>query len=97
MLELTIEGKKQLSMELDTGAAMMIVSERTWKAIFPKLPLRKSTVKLKTYMGEPLEIAGERNVPVVYGKQECTLPLVVVAGNGPSLFGLSWLEHIRLD
>ncbi len=66
MLELTFEGKP-LSMELDTGAAMTIVSERTWKATFPKLPLRKSTVKLRTYTGEPLEIAGECEVPVVYG------------------------------
>ncbi len=31
MLELTIE-RKPLSMELDTGAAMTIVSERTWMA-----------------------------------------------------------------
>ena len=27
----------------------------------------------------------------------CTLPLIVVAGNGPTLFGREWLSTIKLD
>jgi len=54
-------------------------------------------VKLKTYTGEPLRIMGEANLHVRYDSQEHTLPLVVVAGSGPSLFGLNWLDKITLD
>ena len=34
---------------------------------------------------------------VTYGQQERCLPLVVVAGVGPSLFGRNWLHDIQLD
>ena len=54
-------------------------------------------MKLKTYTGEPLRIMGEANLHVRYDSQEHTLPLVVVAGSGPSLFGLNWLDKITLD
>ena len=29
--------------------------------------------------------------------QTAKLPLVVVKGNGPNLFGRDWLHHIKLD
>ena len=32
-----------------------------------------------------------------YGKQDESLRLTVVEGEGPSLFGRDWLKHIRLD
>ena len=34
---------------------------------------------------------------MAYGEQVCRLPLVVVGGCGPSLFGLNWLRQITLD
>ena len=34
---------------------------------------------------------------VSYKNQTAKLPLVVVEGNGPSLFGRDWLQHINLD
>ena len=32
-----------------------------------------------------------------YGDQTRTLPLIVVSGDGPALFGRDWLREIRLD
>ena len=52
---------------------------------------------MKTYTGEPLKILGERKVTVGYKDQSCKLPVVVVAGDGPALFGLNWLEQLTLD
>ena len=34
---------------------------------------------------------------VEYKGQAVQLPLIVVKGEGPSLFGKNWLEHLRLD
>ena len=49
------------------------------------------------YTGEPLPVIGMLDVEVTYGPQQATLPLIVVQGKGPSLFGRNWMEVIRLN
>ena len=88
---------KKLVMEVDTGAALSIISETTRKARFPGLRLHKSNVILKTYTEEPMQVVGNLHVRVHYGSQQAKLVLVVVGGDGPSLFGRNWLNYIRLD
>ena len=88
---------RQLEMELDTGAAVSIISDETRKTLFADQKLRKSTLVLKTYTEEPMQVVGQLNVRVKYGVQEAKLVLVVVGGNGPSLFGRNWLKYLRLD
>ena len=78
-----------LPMELDTGAAVSLVSQKTWKQYFPAGKLEKSDILLKTYSGEPLKVEGQAEVQV-------ELPLLA-AGKGPSLWGRNWLESIQLD
>lgn len=85
-------------MELDTGAAVSIISEDTKKSLFPDVPLQHSRITLRTYTGERIEVAGEIQVNVQYGQQAVErLPLVVVKGGGPPLFGRNWLGRIQLD
>ena len=55
--------------------------------LFPDLKVHESKVILRTYTDEPIEIVGQLNVKVQYGGQTRVLVLVVVAGDGPSLFG----------
>ena len=86
-----------LKMEIDTGAAISIISEATRKAKFSKLKLRKSNILLKTYTDEAMMVTGQINVCVNYGEQVARLVLVVVAGSGPSLFGRNWLKYLQLD
>lgn len=93
---LSLDGNP-VSLELDTGAAVTIVSEGIYKAYLKHLPMQKSSVKLKDYGGERVPILGEVKVPVVYGNQRHNLPLRVVQGNKPSLLGRDWLEDIKLD
>ena len=95
-VEVQFDGKP-LTMELDTGAAMSLVSEATYRSLFVEKALQQSRVRLRTYSGEPLKVAGQRKVLVLYGDQQAELLLVVVEGNGASLFGRSWLQHIRLN
>ena len=49
------------------------------------------------HTGDHLQVLGSIEVGVVYKKQSYTLPLLVVAGNGPSLLGRDWLASIQLD
>ena len=93
---LSLNGK-DLEMEVDTGAALSVISEATKQAVFPSETLRPSDLVLKTYTNERMEVKGTLNMRVQYGDQKEKLVLVVVAGDGPSLMGRNWLKYLRLD
>ena len=95
-VDLQLEGKP-LRMEVDTGAAVSLVSEMTYRSLFPTLQLQPSMTKLRTYSGEPLTVLGQREVKVQHGEQTAQLSLLVVQGEGPSLLGRNWLRVFRLD
>ncbi len=80
-------------MEVDTGAALSIISAEVKKKLFAEVPLLQSQVLLQTYTGERMQVLGEIRVQAKYGKQEKPLMLVVVKGSGPTLFGRNWLEQ----
>ena len=85
------------SMELDTGASVSIMSEEAWRRRFPKVPLEASQIKLKTYTIEALKIIGQALVEATYQDQTSKLPLQILKGNGPDLFGRNWLKNIKLN
>ena len=87
----------QIPMEIDTWASMSIMSEDTYRKIWPKKKLAVSKVRLQTYSKEPLPVVGAREVLVQYEGQSATLPLIVVKGNGPTLLGRNWLGTIRIN
>lgn len=87
-------------MELDTGASLSILSEKTFCSLWstqarPKL--QTSSVKLHTYTKEAIKVLGSITVKVTYKTQMKDLPLLVVAGEGPSLLGRFWLTELQLD
>ena len=88
---------KLLSMEIDTGAAVSIISEESKNRLFPDAVLKKSYLRMQTYTGQRMTVQGYLEVEVRYGEQKKNLHLFVVTGTGPSLLGRSWLTHIRLD
>lgn len=59
--------------------------------------LETTDISLRTYLGEELQVIGVITVTMCYEEQSADLPLVVVAGEGTSLFGRNWLEHIKLN
>ena len=73
------------------------MSEKTLKQKLPHLELQPSAVILKTYSGEQLKVLGQAQVKVTYKTQEVETPLIVVAGEGPTLFGRNWLHVLQLD
>ncbi len=84
-----------LPMEIDTGASRSIMSEPRFKKLWPNKILEPSEIKLKTYSQEPLPVVGSVDVRVKYGEQSATLPLLIVKGDGPTLFGRDWMSIIR--
>ena len=89
----------QANMEVDTGASLSIISEATYRDMWATKDkvLEETTIPLRTYSGESLKVLGRVEVEVLYKEQKAQLPLIVVAGEGPSLLGRDWLEHLRLD
>ena len=84
--------------ELDTGAAVTVMSEKKFLQLFPNHSLEHSSIDLKTYTREAMEIVGETTIRVSYADQEPKmLSLVVVAACCPSLLGRNWLQHFVLD
>ena len=86
--DIEIEGH-HLSMEIDTGAAVSILSDRTRTSLpyLEKLPLQPTQVTLQTYTGESMFVLGELLVIVTCQGTNHTLPLLVVKEDGPSLIG----------
>ena len=99
LITLKVNGA-DLTMELDTGATLSLISENTYKKIFPveTAPhILNSKAQLKTYTGEVIKVLGAIEVEVTHNEQKKQMNLLVVAGDGPSLLGRDWLSHICLD
>ncbi len=86
-----------VKMEIDTGASLSLVSERTFRDFWPELTLSPSGITLHSYSGESIPVVGTVEVRVKYRDQEAILPLLVVKGEGPSLLGRNWLSELRLN
>ena len=77
-----------------------MISEETFYSLWltqarPKL--QASSVKLYTYTTEAIKVLGSIQIEVTYKTQVKALPLLIVAGEGPSLLGRNWLMELRLD
>ena len=60
---------RPLFMEIDTGAAVSLLSQIKWQEFYPELVPRKTEVVLKTYTGERMDLVGEADVEVRYHEQ----------------------------
>ena len=92
--------QRELQMEVDTGASVSLVSEATWKELQGanwRASLNQTSVRLRTYTGEDIPVLGQACVAVQSGDRAAQLPILVVAGNGPSLLGHNWFTQLRLD
>ena len=76
-----------VTMELDTRAAVSIMSEQQQQEMFPGAELQPSQVVLLTYTAESVTVVGVLPVRVVYKGEEYELSFVTVQGNEPALFG----------
>ena len=86
-----------VTMEVDTGASMSLMAEATFNALWPGRSLDKTEVRLCSYSKEPIPVVGSCQVTAIYQDQAANLPLPIVKGDGPTLFGRNWLGCITLN
>ena len=87
-------------MEIDTGASVSLVSERTYQVTLEGRPrLEPTMMQLHTYSRQAVKILGRLTVDVRVDQQHNSerLPLRVVEGDGPNLQGRDWLHILHLD
>ena len=85
-------------MEVDTGASLSLINEDTLKRLGKsKSDLQEAQLHLQTYTKEEIPILGTFPVTVQYEDSIRTLPVVVVPGHGPNLFGRDWLTQFKLN
>ena len=96
MVEVLMNGRS-VRMEVDTGAAVSVMSLSNYDRVRNDQQLKKSDLRLKTYTGEIVRPCGVGEVSVEYQKQKRNLPITVVEGNVPNLLGRDWLSQLKLQ
>ena len=79
LVELYIN-EKPLTMEVDTGAAVTVVSEQQFRRLLPQGQVSKSTVVLCTYASEIICMLGEAQLNIKYKGQSYTLTACITKG-----------------
>jgi len=96
IIQLELDGAT-VPFEVDTGAAVTIISQRTKQKFLLQVCLKPSQVTLQTYTAQPMKVLGELHVNVKYGKHDGIHKLFVVEGLGPNLMGRNWLFYVQLS
>ena len=98
LVPVVINDKEELYMEVDTGAAVSVMSRTTYDRVKDGNDKLKTTkMKLRTYTGEMVSPVGVGNIRVSLQGQHSVLPVTVVEGNVPALIGRNWLQTLKLD
>ena len=82
LLVTMLVNEKELQLEINTRASASVISESTYRYLWPEDPpnLLEIQVKLQTYTGGKIKILGSLKVKVEYEQQKEMLGLLVVAG-----------------
>jgi hypothetical protein len=87
-----------LRMEIDTGASVSLISDKTFKECLGSKPeLQPDSTLLRTYSGELMRVKGCIQVLVEVNGVSKKLQLLVVNGGGSSLLGRDWLSCLPLN
>ena len=74
-----------------------MISVDSFNKLWLNRKLNETNKVLHTYTGETIKPKGTVEVWVKHKDESVKLPLLVVEGSGPTLFGRDWLSHIIVD
>lgn len=88
-----------MQFEMDSGCGVTVMNHSEFKTLGVKesLKLGPCRVRLRTYTGHRVTVLGAAVVKVRYKGLIKDLPVVVVAGSGPSLVGRYWIKRQGLQ
>jgi len=85
-----------VSLQLDTGATVTLLSETTWESIDCPT-LQPTDVQLQNYSQEEIPILGKCQVKVQCQGKFANLFVVVSKGDRQNLLGRTWIDSLKLD
>jgi len=94
-VQTTLNGH-QVSMQLDTGATVTLLSETTWEDIdCPKL--QPSDIRLQKYSQQEIPLLGKCLMEVQCQRRSANLFAVMSKGDRQNLSGRIWIDALKLD
>ncbi|GFR83030.1 hypothetical protein ElyMa_005966300 [Elysia marginata] len=87
-----------VKMELDTGAALSLMTIKDYEDFFGNRPSLASTpVKLKTYTGEIIHPLGKTVVNITTPTQNTKQDLYIPEKGSNPIFGRDWLSQVTMN
>lgn len=85
-----------ISFEIDTGAAVSVISELFYKEHFQHIKLNPTNLVLNSYTHEKIMPLGYLSVDVKYQGLTQQLPLYVIPNGSNPLLGRDWIKYLKL-
>ncbi|XP_045483761.1 uncharacterized protein K02A2.6-like [Harmonia axyridis] len=95
MVKIKIEGKI-LIFEVDSGAAVSIMSYSMFKNFFPTLQIKKTDLKLVTYCKKVLDVVGYSRMGCIYETETHILNLYIVNTDRKPILGREWIRQLNI-
>ena len=96
-VDVDMDGKK-VNMIVDTGAAVSLISEKTFYEHWGEEKLQQADdITLTSYTGQSIAVLGKIEPEIKYNAQTVRMPILVVKGDRPNLLGRNILVVMRMD
>lgn len=89
--------KKQVRFEVDSGAAVTIVSKHFLKNNLPNIEIKKSNLQLIAYCKTTITVMGYAEVRVRYQNIIKVLRMYIVDTDREPLMGREWIRHLQVQ
>ncbi|XP_045537055.1 uncharacterized protein K02A2.6-like [Papilio machaon] len=88
----------RLKFEIDSGSAVTVISETSYRRHYNKVSLSPSKKKLLGYTGEKIHCLGVMSQSqILYGGVTHAIDVYVVRGGGPALLGRDFISKFNLE
>lgn len=85
-----------LKMQIDSGAAMSVISEKLYKNCFSKYCMKKTNTQLITYDRNKITPIGLLQVKINYNNNVKNMNILVIKNGGPPLLGRDFMKIFNL-